>query len=166
MTLRTDEQIIADYAEAVESGAIFAKRWGIAQHNDSMSGYVPAINHRQYARVLEAFAKIATFGDQYAAMVYRSGLAFNLYGRQNSLAANVWYAMREGTKGGYTDVIGRSAPGASQYRSKDFNRPYTLNEMLVFYAWGEWATEGSLGWVAEALIEQSSIHPSHLPNFK
>ncbi len=164
--IQEDEDTLTAFAVKIVSGSEFSKRSGIASHNSMHSGYEPPIRYEVYARVLEAFAKLSSFGSVYAHAVHNSGLSFSLYGKKSTIASNVWDALSNAVASGYTDVIGRSSPDGGNHPSNVWERPYTLTELLVMYAWAEWANNGSLGWVVAGLIKREQIADYLLPDFK
>lgn len=159
-TKRTDEEIVAEFAEELVDGRVFRRAAFAGQVNSTMHTYRPPLQTRKYVHFIQTIGKFAGVGQVFAHFVSELGLPVNLYGDEMQMEASVWSKVAEAFERGYEDVIGRTGPEAG--RSKDYKRRYTVREALVIMEWiGEALGSTGTGWCVAALLEMEEI-PAHM----
>ena len=149
-----DARQVDKYRDDLRSGRTLALA---ANGHRSRYGYKPPVGHRQWAHTIETLGRMARESDALAQIATHIVGRINLYGDEAQLCASVYSAAFEAVHKGYTDVVGRSGPGAGRW--SQYERAYTLSETVQLAYWLILACKGATasvdrpGWCLSVVAE-------------
>ena len=152
------EQMIAEYADDLVSGKVFAKH---ANSHRGRFSYMPPIDRRAYSQIVRTLGDMAAESDSLAQIASAIVGRVNLYGTRAQVCASIYDAAAGAVAKPYRDVIGQASPEPN--RESDARRKFTTGEVALVAMYLAAATKGltdsthGIGWVLARIVEDCGL---------